>query len=191
MKLYIIRHGESEANLHRYYAGQSDAKLTPLGIEQAKAIAPLLADIPFDRVYSSDLSRALDTQSYALPGWTAERTPLLREYDVGSVTGKSIEETIRYYAEKGIAFPQFNELGGENAEMVRTRLRKFLAKLEADPCENVAAFAHGGLMLTMAQIVLGNQVNPAALRSDNCCIHVFEWDGQRWSLLAWNYMRKV
>ena len=47
MKLFFIRHGESEANLAMRYAGQFDTKLTENGREQAMKIRPVLAEIPF------------------------------------------------------------------------------------------------------------------------------------------------
>ena len=80
MKLFMIRHGQTTANETVTYAGQTDAKLTELGKQQAAAIAPVLEGIPFDKVYSSDLSRAYVTQQLALPDYTATLLPLLREY---------------------------------------------------------------------------------------------------------------
>ena len=50
MRLFMIRHGESINNLLKRYTGQSDVPLTELGREQAEAIRPVLADIPFGRV---------------------------------------------------------------------------------------------------------------------------------------------
>ena len=49
MKLFLIRHGESVANLEHCFAGQTDSKLTALGITQAQAIRGALAGIPFDK----------------------------------------------------------------------------------------------------------------------------------------------
>ena len=62
MKLYVARHGQSEANLTKSYAGQTDSKLTPQGRQEALEIRPILEGISFDRVYSSDLSCAIETQ---------------------------------------------------------------------------------------------------------------------------------
>ena len=88
MKVFFVRHGQSIANLQKIYAGQSDVPLTEKGREEAAAIAPILASISFDRVYSSDLSRAIETQQIALPGVEADaRSPLIREYDVGDIVG--------------------------------------------------------------------------------------------------------
>ena len=43
-KLLFIRHGQSEANLARTFAGNSDAPLTNLGLQQAVATAEYIAN---------------------------------------------------------------------------------------------------------------------------------------------------
>ena len=62
--LYVVRHGQSEYNLSRRFTGQSAVPLTALGRQQAENTAAFLQGIPLDAIYSSDLSRAMDT---ALP----------------------------------------------------------------------------------------------------------------------------
>ena len=189
MKLFLIRHGESEANRTKTYAGQSDPKLTDLGRAQAEAIRPILEKIPFDKVYSSDLSRAYDTQALALPGYTPELTPLLREYAVGDLTGKPfLSMAQRTNCEDA---RDYSPYGGENTEMVNQRIRKFLEMLEKDPCDYVAAFAHNGVMCSTLSVVLQAPYEYAAVRSGNCAIHVFDFDGKMWRLAAWNYMTPV
>jgi len=188
MRLFLIRHGESVANVEKTFAGQVDSKLTEKGIEQAKSIRNILERIPFDKVYSSDLSRAHDTQRYALPGVEAELTPLLREYDVGTWGGKPIAEAIEYEKLRKLDYAKF---GGESRSMVTVRVEKFLAMLEEDPCDYVAAFSHNGFILNLMEIVMNAKVDRDGLASDNCAIHVFEFNGTGWRLLSWNYMRQV
>ena len=59
--LYIIRHGETEWNKIGRYQGITDVPLNDNGIAQAKACANALKYVHFDRILSSDLSRALVT----------------------------------------------------------------------------------------------------------------------------------
>ena len=59
--LYIIRHGETEWNKIGRYQGITDVPLNDNGIAQAKACANALKNVHFDRILSSDLSRALVT----------------------------------------------------------------------------------------------------------------------------------
>ena len=191
MRLWFVRHGETMANRDRIRVGQTDIPLTDLGREQAKAIRPILARIPFDRVYASDLSRTIETQSLALPGRTPITTPLLREYDIGSLAGRPIvnpdlpdDEYIRRTRD-------FTAYGGENPAMICDRVRKFLRMAEADPCDNGAVFAHNGTLGAMLQVVLGADIDQNAANSTNCAIHVFEYKNGKWTLLSWNYMAEL
>lgn len=191
MKLFLIRHGQSVANLNQTYTGQSDVPLTETGRKEAEAIRPVLERFTFDRVYSSDLSRAADTQRLALPGVEGIRTPLLREFDLGSLVGQSIAEVRKQWGAQLSKTRDYSPFGGESTQDVCRRLREFLTMLEEDPCDCVAAFAHGGVLGCMMQLVLGVDYDRAVMRSQNCAIHVFDFDGTRWRLVAWNYMGRI
>ena len=72
---YLVRHGESEANVARRFAGRTDSPMTERGREQAKAVAEALAKIHFDRIVSSPLSRCRDTALVIARGATAAGRP--------------------------------------------------------------------------------------------------------------------
>lgn len=191
MKLFMIRHGESEANISTYYTGQKDVKLTPKGEEQAAAVHPILSAIPFDKVYCSDLIRTVDTCRLALPGVDCEYLPLLREYDVGSLVGIDYRTIERIQSDDPAERPDYTAYGGENAIIVGQRLQKFLAIIENSDHECVAAFTHYGVINCMLRYV--TQTDPAqnSINIGNCSIHVFEFDGEKWRVLAVNYMKPV
>lgn len=184
MKLFLIRHGQTDFNLEDIYSGQSDAKLTELGRRQAASLQPILAHIPFDRVYSSDLSRAVDTKEIAIPEVKGIRDPRLREYDLGSLTGVSYQKVWEKY---GSLNSDYTPFGGEDPVMVCQRLQAFLQKLEADPCDYAAAFTHNGVMKCMLRLLLGADADTSSVSNGNCNIAVVNYDGQRWTLLCWNY----
>lgn len=60
-KLYLIRHGESEANRQRLFAGHSNFDLTDTGRRQARCAADWFEGVPVDRIVASDLLRAYHT----------------------------------------------------------------------------------------------------------------------------------
>lgn len=188
MRLFIVRHGESENNLNRRYTGQFDAELTDAGRAQATAIRPLLEHIKFDEVYSSDLKRAFETAQLALPRYTAKTTPLLREYFMGSITNTLIDnakpEILGEDVYRQIKAHNYTHFGGEDISMVEKRVKEFLKPFETDEDKNVIAFAHGGIIMAMLYSVMGEQSMFASSRP-NCMIAVFEYRGGKWMLSGW------
>jgi len=191
LKLFLIRHGQTTANLAKIYSGHQDVKLTDKGRSEAEGIRPILSNFKFDKVYSSDLCRAVETQKLALPGYEAIQTPLLREYDMGSLVGLGFQAAIEKYGKEFTLTRDYTPFGGENSKMVCERLRKFTDMLEAGPCDHVAAVAHNGIMSCMLENVIGAEYDRTAVKSYNCAIHVYEHDGIKWRLLAWNYMGRL
>lgn len=191
MKLFVIRHGQSQANLGKRYTGQFDVPLTDLGRQQAAALQPILAPISFDKVYSSDLIRAVDTCLLALPGAQIEKTPLLREVDVGSLVGKLFTEVGKFQPDEPTMRPDFTSFGGENIAMVSERAKEFLSMVESGDHACVAAFSHRGFMVCMLNLVLGTRIDRGAIRLDNCAVIVLDYDGKKWYLESVNYMKPI
>lgn len=61
MKLYIIRHGETDWNKTKRLQGKTDVPLNAFGKVLAQKTAEGLQDVPFDLVITSPLSRARET----------------------------------------------------------------------------------------------------------------------------------
>ena len=93
--LLLARHGQTDANLERRWQGQTETSLNDVGREQARALARALAGDPPDAIFSSDLDRARETAEIlaAELGLPVRTDPRLREVDVGSWAGRSVEET--------------------------------------------------------------------------------------------------
>lgn len=191
MKLFLIRHGQTTANVDKIHSGQMDVPLTREGRAQAQSIRPVLEKIKFDKVYSSDLSRAVDTQKLALPGYEGIQTPLLREYDAGCLEGRRYGDYPQELKEQFQATKNYSLFGGESTQEVCDRVAQFQRMLEQEALENVAAFAHNGILNCMLQNVLGVNFDKGAVRNNNCTISVYEYDGQKWRLIALNYMAEV
>ena len=61
-KILMIRHGQSVANVEKYFAGHLNSPLTPLGVRQAQFAAKYIFEhYKVDHVYASDLDRAFVT----------------------------------------------------------------------------------------------------------------------------------
>ena len=83
MKLYLIRHAESEANAASdldnptYYY---DARITQRGVEQAKKLKNRIKNLKFDNYFCSPLTRTLETFSIVFPSNKPVIEPLIREH---------------------------------------------------------------------------------------------------------------
>lgn len=66
MRLFLVRHGQTEANLRGVFCGLTDLALTPLGVEQAGDVAGWLAEVAFTDGVSSQLLRARHTADIVL-----------------------------------------------------------------------------------------------------------------------------
>ncbi|XP_030844449.1 fructose-2,6-bisphosphatase TIGAR isoform X2 [Strongylocentrotus purpuratus] len=95
--LTFVRHGETEYNKKGLLQGQIDIPLNETGLKQADALGRYLAKERFDRVYSSDLSRCVQTTEGVIRNATVPRPNMvkdarLRERSFGEGEGLSREE---------------------------------------------------------------------------------------------------
>ena len=190
MYLYMIRHGQSEANLAREYCGWGQAALTEKGIADARSAGRLLRGIDFARVYTSDLKRAVQTCENARPGAAYESTQLLRELGIGSLQGITEEAAEEKYGKlhhDALCNSDYTPFGGENRQMELQRTREFLNKMETyTGDENIAVFCHAGTVCCMLELTLGAAFHYDHLVCSNGSVSVFERTGGLWRLVKWN-----
>lgn len=134
--LYLVRHGETVENAAHILQGHLPGTLTPLGMQQAETLRNELSAVHFDALVSSDLKRCIDTACIL----NAERklplqtTPLLRERDWGSFTGKYIPDI------QQMPFPE----DVESIDDLRRRAASFLEFIRTHfPNQCVMAIGHG------------------------------------------------
>lgn len=150
MSEYLMRHGESTANLDGVFAGQgNDAPLTKKGEDQAKSVCPALRTFKITKIISSPLVRALRTAeiiSVALGGLDILADDRLAEYDMGALTGKPF-----------IAMDSATLVSAEGAEdPVSFRDRVCASLLEHAYDEGNTLFvAHGGVLRAVLAAMQG------------------------------------
>lgn len=90
MKLYMIRHGETDWNARKLLQGGSETELNENGRRLAVLTGEKLKDITFARVFSSPLKRAMETAKLVAGeyGPQVEPEPLIREISFGIYEGK-------------------------------------------------------------------------------------------------------
>jgi broad specificity phosphatase PhoE len=153
---YLVRHGESEANAARRFAGRTDSPLTERGRQQAAAVAEALARVRFDRIVSSPLARCRDTalviaRRHQLPV-DLERD--LVEIDVGEKTGTPFDEVagLPEWRDDGfVAWPR-----GETLDQVLSRAHRVIARIAAESAgQRVLVVGHGGVTRILMSHFLG------------------------------------
>lgn len=135
-KLYLVRHGETVANKAHILQGQTDGELNDTGRRQAGEVRKKLNGAEIDVYVASDLQRAVETCKI-IAGMEHDNlvtTPLLRERDWGSFTGKYIPDL------EGQTWPD----DIESLEELKSRAQNFLTWLKVTyPDKAVLAVGHG------------------------------------------------
>jgi len=92
LKIWFIRHAESEANLQRIYANEGCSfPLSANGLQQAKAIARRFSSLEIRAVHTSPLLRAVQTaeEICKIKKIKMQIAPELSEYNMGIYEGSS------------------------------------------------------------------------------------------------------
>lgn len=135
-KLYLVRHGETVANKAHILQGQTDGELNDTGRRQAGEVRKKLNGAEIDVYVASDLQRAVETCKI-IAGTEHDNlvtTPLLRERDWGSFTGKYIPDL------EGQTWPD----DIESLKELKSRAQNFLTWLKVTyPDKAVLAVGHG------------------------------------------------
>lgn len=182
MKLYIIRHGETDWNKTFRLQGQSDIPLNEYGRELARITSDALKDITFDVIYSSPLSRALETAQIMRRDRLVDivTDDRLVEISFGVDEGRNKDELGEHFSNFFFAPDQFiPSEGGETYEAVCARAADFF-KEQIEPLreskKTVLVVAHGtmnkALMLHMKNIAIRDIWKGEFQK--NCCVNCYE-----------------
>lgn len=196
MKIYLIRHGETDYNKNKMIQGQCDIELNEYGRELARATAEGLKDVPFDVVYTSPLSRARETAQIVTGGrnvvWIEE--PRIQEICFGEYEGKHCGRKNFDVPDKDFLNFFFDTAhyhtppGGESFEDIIKRTGDFLAELTGKreyAEKTVLVSTHGcALKAILANIrhlpieeFWGEGVHK------NCAVTILEADGDKITIL--------
>lgn len=168
MRLYFVRHGESEANVSRQFShkDQETHPLTPTGIEQAKALSQKLSNIRFTAIYSSPLLRARQTAEIlnAPHGLPIQLTEAIREHDAGDLEGRMDPEAWDGYTKLFETWLVTRDLdarmpNGESFNDMRARFVPFLGDIlqkYENTDANLMFVGHAGIYYSMLPLVLAN-----------------------------------
>ncbi len=156
--IYLVRHGETEANVKKILQGHRDYPLTRKGEKQAHDLAKKLNHLHFDAIFASDLGRAKRTAELITleKKMTVQTTKLLRERSFGKDEGKpwerqdeALKKMVRLYdklaTEEKFKFKFRPE--SESDEELATRMITVLREIAvAYSGKTVLVVSHGGIM---------------------------------------------
>ena len=140
LRLYFIRHGETEWSLDRRHTGCTDLPLTQNGEDEARTLGQHLRDIRFAHVLISPLQRARQTCALVGLDRVPESEPDLTEWDYGDYEGKRSVDIRKERPDWTI----FRDgcLHGEMPGQISDRADRLLARLRTLE-GNIALFSYG------------------------------------------------
>jgi probable phosphoglycerate mutase len=165
-RLYLVRHGRTAGNTVRY-VGWGDEPLDDVGRAQARALAQQLAAEPVDVVYTSPLSRALDT---ARPLAESHRAPLLVRDGLKEIDYGEYQDVLK--AERKLRLKRNHRVdpmpGGESLRDVFDRVAVVRAEVQSDlrAGRHVAVVAHFWSLRMLAGQVDGLSFDEVLARDD-------------------------
>ncbi|WP_196208656.1 adenosylcobalamin/alpha-ribazole phosphatase [Citrobacter sp. Res13-Sevr-PEB04-36] len=153
MRLWLVRHGETEANVAGLYSGHAPTQLTTRGITQAETLAGLLRNVPFDHILCSELERARHTTQLVLAGRDVPQRimPALNEMFFGDWEMRHHRDLAREDAENYALWcndwqnaPPTN---GEGFQAFSQRVEHFIAQLtDYKDSQNLLVVSHQGVL---------------------------------------------
>ena len=182
-EFWLVRHGQTDWNVQRRYQGHTDIPLNGLGRTQALELAAELNGCPISAIYSSDLSRAMETaqiltQQSGRPV-TADRR--LREIAMGQWESRTLAEVSQDFPEaaNGLAYTEAHSRapGGESLAEVAERVRDFADEIaQRHAGQIVLVVMHGLSLAALRCLAVGLPLAEARdLVPENCSVVRVFW----------------
>jgi broad specificity phosphatase PhoE len=183
-KIILIRHGETEWALKDRHTGRTDIPLTEKGQLEAKSLAPILNNFPFEKAFVSPLQRARDTFKLSSGLVKPEIDDDLYEWNYGDYEGLTSAEIHQSNPNWSI-FTQ-GAPGGESIDQVEERASRILEK--AKKCtSDVAFFSSGHILRAIACKYLNLPISAGKyFVLSTASISILGYEHKNPALLLWN-----
>ena len=190
-----MRHGETETNKESILCGHTDSGLSKRGFEQAKLGAEYLNErFKFDKIYSSDLSRAVNT---AEPIAKKQNLSIIKQENLREIfcgdweARKGVELLKAYPVEYGVYLNDFINcrcVNGESGkEMVERSIKAVTEIAEANAGKTILIATHGGVLRALDGYMFTDKGWQAFAWYSNVGISVAEYEDGKWTLIERNY----
>ena len=183
-EVYLVRHGETEWSLSGQHTGATDIPLTENGKAVARELGEKLNGIEFTAVWSSPMSRAIDTARLAGYEHDVRLDDRLKEWDYGDYEGKTTPEIRENPPDLFLWLDGCP--GGESAEQVGARahgLVRDFRRVDGD----VLLFAHGHILRVITARWLGYPPGDGMHFSlGTATLSILGWERGAASIWRWN-----
>lgn len=201
MKIYFVRHGESEDDLADIHQ-QQDSPLSDLGRHQAVAVSHFFQSVPFDVLLTSPLLRARQTAEQIAKHTDVdlEEEELLAEVRrpselLGNKRTDPAFDSLRKLLKEKWTYPAWHYSDEENFHEVKRRAKELLRVLSSRKEQTIVAVTHGHfLTMVFLVMVFGKEVNPYEYEMfdqfahmDNAAVTMCELlESKKWKMRMWN-----
>lgn len=182
MKLYIIRHGQTDWNIAKKIQGRQDIPLNERGHFQAQCLGKAMENRPITAVFSSPQIRAMETAIAVASPAGVPVIPVrdLMEINYGVWEGKTEEELLRddralyeaWWSHPAETAPP----EGESINQVNERCRQAWKEIKPQLTGDAAIVAHGGLLAHFMEQLLGSESIAASTVAHNASITTIEYE---------------
>jgi alpha-ribazole phosphatase len=186
-KIVLVRHGKTVWNAEGRYQGKYDIPLNEEGKEQAKKVGEALKDFPVKAVYSSPLSRCVDTAKEIAKHHNLEviKKEGFKEIDHGEWEGmlaeeveKKYPELLKLWREKPAEVKMPGETG-ESLQDVYNRAVKAFEEVVSEYSDEdlIVIVGHDATNKVLMCYLLGTDLNKFwAFKQANCGITVIDYN---------------
>ncbi len=164
MKIYLIRHGQTDWNLEGKIQGRYDVSLNETGSKQAELLAMGMDKRPVVQIFSSRQKRALETAQAVGRRQHVAVTVIdgLEEVEFGEWEGKTWDEISREYPEEFKVWctepAEIVPPGGESRPQIYRRIGNALKEILRRSRGDIAIVSHGAALAYMVSIMLEKEL---------------------------------
>lgn len=183
MKIYLIRHGQTDWNLQGRFQGREDIELNENGISQARECGRALKGEIFKAVITSPLSRARKTAEIIAENVSVGRVIIdagIIERDFSKVSGLTPKEREAFYA-SGVKDDK-----EPWEDLYRRMLRCIKKYAEQFYGQNIIMVSHGASINAVLSVLSEGRTGTGKILLKNACINVLHYDSGHLSLGEFN-----
>lgn len=161
MKIYFIRHSESEDDILNCYGGSADFMLTDAGRNKVLNFCSTFKNLEVEKIFSSPLKRAFETAK--ILSENSGDTPIEVIFDIRELNCYGVMSGVNKDKAKEIfgwllKLPEYKEFGyslgktfygGEDIAEFDARVKNAVENISNSGLNKVAVVTHGGVLISI------------------------------------------